>query len=449
MSASADNGANDGPPTWIRVPFFSKLQAKTSPSPFIPRSDFDDAYDAFQAVHMRGFVPPSSAISSPKCGADEWCQACDVQPLFESLDDQDKESWCIENNANHHGKDKSQLAPSDFLDVRNKKQRGYCSFLVQHSNIAMKDLFSNRLPLVHLPVANKYQSTKEEEDPMKVHYGPCLWIFFGKNYGEDGSSTSATLQGRPEHTDSVTHDGTWHYQLSGTKIWRLRPTTELLLRMKEKKRQRQETQQKSHSGTKRKIDDADGDYNNENIMMGDNCDDTDKKYIEVECKQGDILLLNTRLWWHSTLIPPQDSPCISYARDIYFPKSELASAVEKKTDSYGSDENEGSHGSKNNQLDQQESSMTNIDGTYAAEDIEAETVLFTEHAMPDCELHRSKTNPNCQVVELEDEKTGESYMAVVSLRCIKAGEFFCVLESDEEEGGGSEEEIEEWEEDDL
>eukprot|EP00585_Thalassiosira_rotula_P018887 CAMPEP_0196214574 /NCGR_PEP_ID=MMETSP0912-20130531/27795_1 /TAXON_ID=49265 /ORGANISM="Thalassiosira rotula, Strain GSO102" /LENGTH=64 /DNA_ID=CAMNT_0041491201 /DNA_START=1 /DNA_END=192 /DNA_ORIENTATION=+ len=64
--------------------------------------------------------------------------------------------------------------------------------------------------------------------------------------------------------------------------------------------------------------------------------------------------------------------------------------------------------------------MTNIDGTYAAEDIEADTVLFTEHNMPDCELHRSKTNPNCQVVELEDEKTGESYMAVVSMRCINA-----------------------------
>ena len=64
--------------------------------------------------------------------------------------------------------------------------------------------------------------------------------------------------------------------------------------------------------------------------------------------------------------------------------------------------------------------MTNVDGTYAAEDIEADTVLFTENTMPDCELHRSKTDPNCQVVELEDEATG---VAVVSLRGIKAGEF--------------------------
>ena len=87
-----------------------------------------------------------------------------------------------------------------------------------------------------------------------------------------------------------------------------------------------------------------------------------------------------------------------------------------------------------------------VDGTYAADDIESETILFTENTMPNCELHRSKTNPNCQVVELEDEKTRESYMAVVSLRDIKAGEFFSVLESDEE--GDSDEDMEEWEEDD-
>jgi U3 small nucleolar RNA-associated protein 6 len=93
--------------------------------------------------------------------------------------------------------------------------------------------------------------------------------------------------------------------------------------------------------------------------------------------------------------------------------------------------------SKNNkqsaEAETNQQSMTNVDGTYAANDIEADTILFTEHTMPDCELHRSKTNPNCQVVELEDEETGESYMAVVSLREIKAGEFFCVLESESED----------------
>lgn len=49
--------------------------------------------------------------------------------------------------------------------------------------------------------------------------------------------------------------------------------------------------------------------------------------------------------------------------------------------------------------------------------------------MPDCELHRSSTGgANCEIVELEDGMN-----AVVSIRDIVSGEFFCVPESDSEE----------------
>jgi len=369
-----------------------------------------------------------------------------VQSLFESLNCEDKVSWCVENEANHSqddGNKKSQTtSPSDFLDVSNTNQRGYCSFLVQHSKMEMNKLLSTHLPMVHLPVASESESAKEDET-MKVRYGQALWLFFGKNYLNDETSSDKipkTLQGRPEHTDSVTHDGTWHYQLSGTKIWRLRPTTELMQRINEYKQQ--QNQEQPLSGTKRKIDDADGECNDEEAKTNLNCDETGENYIEVECKQGDILFLNTRLWWHSTLIPAQDAPCISYARDVYFAKSAAAVAIAAETQGSCNFLEKGEEDDG-----QQQSSMTNIDGTYAAEDIEAETILFTEHTMPECELHRSKTNANCQVVEMEDEEAGESYMAVVSLREIKAGEFFSILESDEEEEGGSDEEEEEWEED--
>lgn len=55
--------------------------------------------------------------------------------------------------------------------------------------------------------------------------------------------------------------------------------------------------------------------------------------------------------------------------------------------------------------------------------------------MPDCELHRSKKNPNCELVELED-----GCAAIISCRDIQAGEFFCIEESDEDddESDGSE-----------
>jgi hypothetical protein len=84
--------------------------------------------------------------------------------------------------------------------------------------------------------------------------------------------------------------------------------------------------------------------------------------------------------------------------------------------------------------------MTNLDGVYATNDIEKETIIFTEADMPDCELHRSKADANCEVVELED---GTS--AVVSSRPIAAGDFFCVPESSDEE---DEEDMEEEEEGD-
>lgn len=82
--------------------------------------------------------------------------------------------------------------------------------------------------------------------------------------------------------------------------------------------------------------------------------------------------------------------------------------------------------------------MTNLDGLYANCDIEEATIIFRESEMPDCELHRSSINPNCEVVELED---GTS--AVVSTRPIMAGEFFSTAES-----SSSEDEEEEEEDDD-
>lgn len=373
-----------------------------SNSKSVSKSDFEDAYNSHQVLHIRGYSASNTRFGSS-----------DVQSLFTSLGDEDKKSWCIENKSNG---DVAQ--PCDFLHVNNKEHRGYCSFLVQHSKDVMDDLLSKQLPMVHLPVRSDESSNeksscktnKADESLMLMNYGPCIWFFFGKNYNtKQKPSDEDSLLGRPEHTDSVRHDGTWHYQLSGTKIWRLRPTDELLSRIQ----QSHGANEECNISKKRKLADANDDTSITNGTLNN-------KFIEMECNQGDILFINTRLWWHSTVIPPQDSPSISYARDVYFadkanPEGEVA-----------------------NNSGQQQSSMTNIDGTYAAQDIEASTVIFTEHSMPDCELHRSKTNPNCQVVELEDEESGETYMAVVSLRDIKAGEFFCVMESDSEEDGEAE-----------
>jgi len=266
----------------------------------------------------------------------------DVGSLFESLTE-DKESWCVENGG-------KAVEASDFLRA---KHTGYSSFLLQKDKGALRDALQ-RLPI--------------QELHSKWSYGPCVWFFFGVNPEQHGGED---LQGRPEHTDSVSHDGTWHYQLSGTKRWYLRPTDELLK----------------------------------------TCPEATSAIID--CEEGGVILVNTRLWWHRTSIPPQPTPSVSYARDFYM----KATALEEDT----------------------QEPMSNVDGLYAANNVEEGTILFTEHDMPDCELPHSCTNANCKVVELED---GSS--ALVSTRLISAGEFFCVAEdSDEEESEVEEEECEE------
>jgi hypothetical protein len=269
----------------------------------------------------------------------------DLGSLFQQLDQKDRDTWCIETNGV-----KSSLPPVEFLSPSSSStHRAYCSFLIQND----KDAY--RTSLKRLPF--------QDFSFLRWTYEPALWIFFGRNPFGNGA-----LTGRTEHTDSVTHDGTWHYQLSGTKRWFLRPTPQLLSHLQ-------------------------ASYPHERIP-GNFC-------VRSDCEQGDVIILNTRVWFHRTVIPPRNCPSVSYARDFH---------VKNPTDRA-----------------QSGGGMKNLDGLYATTDIEAGTIVFEEKDMPDCELHRS-SDPNCEVVELDDG-TG----AVVASRRIQAGEFFCVHESSDEE----------------
>lgn len=241
-------------------------------------------------------------------------------------------------------------------------------------------------------------------------YEPCLWIFFGRNNSANGKD----LEGRPEHTDQISHDGTWHYQLSGTKRWLLRPTPQLLRSWKQNK------ENIASDGD----DDNDGDLGKGDSIIEEA--EEEPKQIGIDCRQGDVLIVNTRLWRHQTILPTQTEPSVSYARDFWINKT-------RKSDNARNDANAG-----------QKSTMTNVDGTYAMDDIAEDTIIFKEDDMPDCELHRSSDaeKANCKVVELED-----GLQAVVSSRFISAGEFFCIPESSDEEnseGEGEGEEGEHW-----
>ncbi|KAL3935668.1 MAG: hypothetical protein SGBAC_008862 [Bacillariaceae sp.] len=371
------------------------------------REEFQDAFDTYKAVHLPLFLqqqntpppPPPRTIEDPAsndlpccCDSDPNLKSApfswkDLKQVFADLQEEDKKSWCIENGKVHHDAEGNADNNStkdayggalDFLDPKDEaeekakeKDFAYCSFLIQNDNRAKQEALS-RFPLSTLPIFAE-----------KWAYGPSIWVFFGRNqFGTE------EMQGRPEHTDSVSHDGTWHYQLSGIKKWHLRPTIKLL----------------EHLKATRGVDDL-----------------SKSDVIQVNCNAGDVLVVNTALWWHQTKIPPQPDPSVSYARDFYLDASKMDAADMIEEDGGG---------------------MTNVDGMYASDDVDAGTVVFTEHDMPDGELHRSATAPNCEVVELEDGTN-----AVVTTKDVACGDFFCLpeanRENEDDEDDDAEEAIEE------
>jgi U3 small nucleolar RNA-associated protein 6 len=311
-------------------------------SPGFRPEAFAEAFRTFQIVHLR-----NTTKGLAKRKHTTWK---DIGGIFEGLDPSDRESWCIETQKGE------AISAATFLEPRVAATRAYCSFLIQ------KDKNAYQAAVEKLPL--------KELGWTEWHYEPALWLFFGRN-----SLGNGDLEGRAEHTDSVSHDGTWHYQLSGTKEWYLRPSPKLMVHLQ------------SHLSPDLQLP----------------LQETTR--IRLECMEGDVIVINTRLWFHSTVIPPQQFPSVSYARDF-------RETTETRTTEEGSD------------------GMKNVDGLYATKDIEVGSIIFTEKDAPDCELHRSSVNPNCEVVELED---GTS--AVVSSRSIAEGEFFCVAESSEEEDG--------------
>mmetsp|Transcript_12910 Transcript_12910/g.19648 ORF Transcript_12910/g.19648 Transcript_12910/m.19648 type:complete len:462 (-) Transcript_12910:54-1439(-) len=393
--------------------------------------EFREVYDRYQIVLFpAGGSCNDGNRKNTTCNSNNPVKRVDnvnmIHDIFQSItNEDDRASWCIENDKSAGT---ASCSNSDFLRA-DCPDDGYCSFLVQKDVQVKERLLKGNdidscglLPMVDLPL--KWEISDNVDDgtadgderrdmhTSRIHYGPCIWIFFGRNNSKN------SMPGRPLHTDSISHDGTWHYQLSGSKTWHLRPTQELL------------DAWRTSSGTC-------------NGAEGDICDvqlpGKDDEWT-ITCKQGDVILCNTRLWWHRTEISQtcttSDDACaqnlyapsVSYARDVYLDGQPNAH-----------DENDGDGGSNAEELGG--AGMTNVDGLYAANDIEENTIIFTEEDMPDCELHRSSDDPNCKVVELENGSG-----AVVSIRDIRSGEFFSIAESSDEEEEGSDDGEEEEEE---
>jgi len=107
----------------------------------------------------------------------------------------------------------------------------------------------------------------------RLAFHNCFWIFWGCNEG------SGPLPGRPEHVDEVEAMGTIHWQASGAKTWRFRT--------------------------------AAGRWPAGSVAPPEGL------VFQVECEQGSLLMVNTRLLLHHTQVPPgRGEMSISYAREF-------------------------------------------------------------------------------------------------------------------------------------
>ena len=153
--------------------------------------------------------------------------------------------------------------------------------------------------------------------------------------------------------------------------------------------------------------------------------------IRIVCKEGDLLFVNTRLWWHQTFLPRSDDMkdglSISYARDFEAPMLALERSSYYKTPTKTDDNKEGVDEDERKEEEEKNSSLvTNVEGVYASRNVSKGNIVLQQSELPDCSLPESH-DYNCEVCELED-----GLLALVAVKDITAGDWLTVAYSSDE-----------------
>ena len=367
--------------------------------------------------------------------------------------------FSVENPCQH---DPKHLTPSavfgkKFEDISTDSGAYYVSSILQRNAIALSRFFQS-VPFAKAPFLKE------------AYHDDGAWLFFGynpilKEQHEDNisnasSSTSSStrgtkrkkknnttkistppISGRPEHTDKVQHSGTWHVQLSGTKTWYVRPLKSASEWMSNP------PNLKAKPGA---------------------CQKNSSTRLRICVQPGDLLVINTRAWWHQTEIDPQKSSelvakrqkkrrkkgkkneketassalSISYARDFYLDGKPKKEKKESNCSSENPEEDPSKDSDEISDNDSNEDPGKTNDQTLDPRLI-AKTMVYNgelavvEEDLPE-NLPRSRA-PNCELCVCEVE--GEEMMCMLATRDIYIGEPFSIKVEDDEDA----EDMEEWE----
>eukprot|EP00941_MAST-03F_sp_MAST-3F-sp1_P000785 g785.t1 len=276
----------------------------------------------------------------------------DVQSIYEQ-----SQLLLIKNVGSLLPKIKSFLGKTDLLQLKQEhpslatieNELGYHSLLVQEKETVKQ-------VLVRLPFEKGIPPFLV--DPGIAHKNH-VWLFFAKN------SNRNTLKGRPEHCDEI-NDSTFHFQMSGKKIWNLRPNGSAW----------KEVPSELNSSFK------------------------------VIVEAGDVLLINTKLWFHHTEIPntyfAKDQMSFSYARDFNINGLENCGG--------------------------ETSEFSNQDGLFATRPFQEGEIVLLQSDVPENLCLPQSPNPNCEVVYATifngEEEREEG--ALLAIKKIEKGEWFTI-----------------------
>jgi hypothetical protein len=277
--------------------------------------------------------------------------ATDVFSFLDHHADACQGHWSVENR----GQYETEQPLMDPKVVKDLADSFYVSTIIRKSNeLALASLVA-LAPPPPIPTAT---------------YNGGAWLFVGKTGPGPKKRKRTSLMGRAEHVDDVTHSGTWHYQLSGEKVWYIRPNQALW----------------------DMVDIPD-------ISTSGLAEQTEKGAwrLKVKVQEGDIFVLNTRIWFHCTELESTSAWSMSIARDFYLPFQ------------------------------------------CPEDNVKEGDIILEEDDIP-TDIPRSD-NPNCALAEVDDEETGASCIVLIAIsNDIQKGDNLSIAEDNiEGEHNGAEE----------